>query len=180
MSTKLTPAIRVGLVGLLSLSAMPGFAAGPGQSFYDRARVVSSTPVYEEINEPRRDCWTERVTEYRQPERDRNYGGAIIGGLAGGILGHQLSKGSGKNVATVVGATTGAIVGDRIDNSGSGGAEAAPREVERCKTVDNWTRRITGYNVVYRYQGHDYTTFLPRDPGPELKVRVDVGVAENW
>jgi uncharacterized protein YcfJ len=98
---------------------------------------------------------------------------------SGGILGHQVSKGSGKKVATVVGAATGAIVGDRIDNDDRD-QRAYPRDIERCRSVDNWSRRITGYNVVYRYQGHEYRTFLARDPGPEIRLRVNVSVADAW
>ncbi len=152
--------------------------AGPssqGGQYYDRARVISSTPVYEEMNTPRQDCWTERVRDTHAS--DRSYGGAIIGGLVGGILGNQVGKGNGRKLATVVGATTGAIVGDRSDNRDPGWSGS--REVERCRTVDHWSRQQVGYDVVYRYQGREYTTFLPYDPGPDLRLKVNFSVAER-
>ncbi len=162
-------------VAMLRILGGAGAQAGNvrDKPFYDYGRVLSSTPIYEETNDPRRECWTERV-EARESAGDRSYGGAIIGGLVGGILGNQMGKGNGRKAAAVVGATTGAIVGDRIDNDDA--RAASPREVERCRSVDNWTRRVTGYDVVYRYQGHDYTTSLPYDPGPEIKLQVDVRV----
>jgi uncharacterized protein YcfJ len=182
MKFNATKTLTLASAALLALYAGAGSAAGnPNQSFNDRGRVISSTPVYEEINQPRRECWTERVTESRETVRDRSVGGALIGGLAGGILGHQVGKGSGRKAATIVGAATGAIVGDRIDNDGDRYAESrAPRDVEHCRSVDNWSRKVSGYDVIYRYGGQEYRTFLPYDPGSEIKLRVNVSVDENW
>lgn len=42
-----------------------------------------------------------------------NYGGAVIGGLAGGLLGSQIGGGSGRLAATAVGAGTGAVIGSQ-------------------------------------------------------------------
>jgi uncharacterized protein YcfJ len=182
MKSNATKTITLATAAVLALYAGAGSAGNNSeQQFNDRGRVISSTPVYEEINEPRRECWTERVSESREVVRDRSLGGALIGGLAGGILGHQVGKGSGRKAATVIGAATGAIVGDRIDNDGDRYAErSVPREVERCRSIDNWSRKVSGYDVVYRYQGREYSTFLPYDPGPDIKLRVNVSVAENW
>ncbi|NTV95277.1 MAG: glycine zipper 2TM domain-containing protein [Thiobacillus sp.] len=145
-------------------------------AFSDNARVVSSTPVYEEYNEPRRDCWTER--NYRYEKDNRSYGGAILGAVVGGVVGNQFGKGGGKTAATAAGAAIGAMTGDNIDNDDRG-ARRVPVEEERCRTVDNWSRRVVGYDVVYRYQGNEYTTFLPYDPGRSLKVKVMVSVDER-
>lgn len=150
--------------------------------FQDTARVVSSSPVYESVNTPQQDCWTEQVG-YDNVQRDRSYGGAVVGGIVGGLLGSAIGKGTGRNVATAIGAATGAITGDNIDNGNYGygyRGPAQPRYEQRCRTVDNWTRQITGYNVVYRYLGHDYTTFLPYDPGPSVRVNVNVSLAERY
>lgn len=159
--------------------------AGPRQrdaqpyEFYDQARVVSSTPIYEEFNEPRNECWTEQVSH--EAPRDRSYGGAILGGIVGGILGNQVGKGTGKTVATAVGAATGAMVGDNADNRGrAAGTHMQTQEVERCRSVDNWSRRVAGYEVVYRFQGRNYSTVLPYDPGNSLRLKVNVSVAERW
>lgn len=146
-------------------------------TFTDRAPVVSSTPIYQQVNEPRRECWAETVgSEYRSA--DRSYGGAIIGGVVGGLLGNTLGKGNGRTAAAAVGAVTGAMVGDNIDNDGYR-YNRQPRQVERCRSYDNYRQIITGYNVVYRYQGRDMTTTLPYDPGRYLTLNVNVMVAEN-
>lgn len=158
-------------------SAGPFRPAPEATPFSDTARVVSSTPIYEEFNEPRRECWTER-TGYRYEKENRSYGGAVLGAVVGGVVGNQFGQGNGKTAATAAGAAIGAMTGDNIDNDDRPSRRVAMEE-ERCRTVDNWSRRVTGYDVVYRYGGNQYKTFLPYDPGRTLKVRVQVSVDER-
>src|SRR5690242_6113680 len=47
--------------------------------YTDSASVVSSVPVYQTVNEPQQQCWTETVTSY---EERRSPGGVILGGVA--------------------------------------------------------------------------------------------------
>lgn len=141
--------------------------------YYETAPVISVTPQYEQVNSPRRECHTdyERSSSYNSGSRD--VGGAIIGGIAGGLLGSQVGKGSGKVAAAAVGAATGALVGDRIDNS-SDSVSYRTRPIERCTTVDNWQTVTRNYVVVYHYNGRDYTSVLPYDPGSNIRLRVSV------
>ena len=46
--------------------------------------------------------------------------------------------------------------------------------VERCRTVSDYDERVVGYDVVYRFQGREFTARLPYDPGPDLRVNVTV------
>lgn len=167
---------------LLTLAlAVPAAWAAPHrmapEPFADTARVVSSTPVYEEYNEPRRECWVERVG-YTYEKDNRSYGGAILGAIVGGVVGNQFGQGGGRTAATAAGAAVGAMAGDNLDNRDRQ-ARRVPVEEERCRTVDNWSRRVVGYDVVYRYQGREYTTFMPYDPGRSVKVRVQVSLDER-
>lgn len=147
---------------------------------FDQAQVISSTPVYENVNTPRQECWTEEVGGYYERASERSYGGAVIGGIVGGLLGKQVGRGSGRTAATIAGAATGAIVGDNIDNDGHRGTVyREPRTVERCRSVDNWSQRVSGYNVQYRYMGRDYSAVLPYDPGDTVRVSVQVNLAER-
>lgn len=151
--------------------AFAGVASGAvAGDFDDYARVVRVTPQVEQVNYPQQECYTEYVQVQRQPQR--GVGGSIIGGIAGGIIGNQVGGGSGKTVATAAGAITGAIVGDRLENNQPGTVEQQP--VQRCRTVDNWQSRTSGYAVTYEYQGHTYTSVMPYDPGERLRVRVSV------
>ncbi|MDD5331000.1 MAG: glycine zipper 2TM domain-containing protein [Sulfuricella sp.] len=155
-------------VALLAVSAPPALAV----SFDDVATVRSVTPQMIRVNTPRQVCTSEYIPA--SPRAERSVGGAILGGVAGAILGNQVGGGNGRTAATAVGAVTGAMVGDRMQNdSGTG-----EREIQRCHLEDSWSERPAGYAVTYRYGGREYTTVMQRDPGVgvggPLPVRVSV------
>ena len=167
------------VMALAAFSSMPAWAA----DFVDTARVISSTPIYERVNTPRQSCWTETVsstgTVTRSAPEERSIGSALIGGVVGGIVGNQVGQGHGNTAATAAGAIAGAIIGDRVGNQNRGySTETAQvpqvREERRCRQVDNYTEVIRGYNVTYRYGGHDVTVRLPDRPGDTLQVGISV------
>lgn len=177
------PALMLALI-----SATPSLAASPAAitGFQDTARVVANTPVYESVNEPRRECWEEQVGYERSESRrssDHNVGGAIVGGILGGVVGNSIGKGDGRKAATAIGAAVGAITGDKYGSNrreyrDEPRGEARPIYEQRCREVENWTRKLTGYNVTYRYHGREYNAFLPYDPGYSVRVNVSVSLAE--
>ncbi|MDB5965674.1 MAG: glycine zipper protein [Polaromonas sp.] len=64
--------------------------------------------------------------------------GAIIGGVAGAVIGHQIGNGTGKDLATIAGGVGGAIAGNAIQNNGN----TQVRDVYRVSVqVDNGTYR---------------------------------------
>lgn len=101
---------------LLVLSLFSLYGNAFAADFTDTARVVSSTPIYERVSEPKRECWTETV---QVTPKERSIGGAVVGGVAGGLLGSQVGGGSGNTAATGAGAVAGAVVGDRVANPDS-------------------------------------------------------------
>ena len=169
---------------IAALLAVSGTAqAGPGRGdrdgFTTRAKVLASTPVFDTINEPRHECWTETTGYETRSYRDAyNTGGAILGAIAGGLIGSTVGKGDGKVVAAAAGAATGAVVGDRW-NTGSTRTESVPVQAERCRTQDNFVQVISGYDVRYRFQGREYATRLPYDPGKWLTLNVNFSVAQD-
>ncbi len=164
---------------LLVVAGTAHAGAGHGDRYTTRARLLASVPVYETINEPRRECWTETVGYETRGYRDGNSAGsAILGAIAGGLLGSTVGKGDGRVAAAAVGAATGAVVGDRWNKSGTR-YESVPQQVERCRVQDDYRQVITGYDVRYRFEGREYTTRLPYDPGPWLTLNVNVSVADD-
>lgn len=147
--------------------------------YYDTARVLSVTPQTERVNNPHQECRTEYSRDSYYQSGDRDIGGSIIGGIAGGLIGSQIGKGKGRIAGAAVGAATGAIVGDRIDNSDRRDYGYNSRPVERCTSVDNWQTVNRGYLVTYRFNGRDYTTTMPNDPGNTISVRVSVAPDVN-
>lgn len=169
---------RLATASLLAFAAL-GTAAVHAETFVDNARVRGVEPQYENVAVPRTECRNEWVREDRGYE-DRNYGGAVIGGVAGGVLGHQVGGGRGKDVATALGAVVGAFTGDRIANDDRYDRRGEAREVKKCWTVTEVQPRITGYRVNYEYRGQHYATMLRENPGPTLQVRVSVDPVQRY
>ena len=48
------------------------------------------------------------------------------------------------------------------------------RDVQRCENVAESTERIVGYDVRYEYNGREFRSRLPFDPGNQMAVNVEV------
>ncbi len=173
------------LLTALGAAALP--AANAAQ-FEEYGRVIRAQPRTEQIRQPREECRTEYVQapqQYSQQygqQPQRSPGGAIIGAIAGGIIGNQVGGGSGRAAATAIGAMAGAVTGDRLSNQnrpvdqGQYAQSQYPQEqaVRQCRMVDAYETRTTGYDVTYDYRGRSYTSFMQRDPGDRVRLRVTV------
>lgn len=160
---------------LLLLAAM---AAPAWAQTADYARVRSSVPVYSEVQVPRTECTRQAAAAAQPPaQHEPNMAGIGLGAVAGGLLGHTVGGGNGKAAATAVGAVAGALVGNTIANRNAQ-AEAAPAEVQNCKTIHETQSRLVGWRVRYEWAGREYEAMLPSDPGKTLPVRVSVTPAE--
>lgn len=81
--------------------------------------------------------------------------GTVIGALAGGILGNQVGKGSGKVLATVAGAVIGGVVGSEIgksldenDRRAAAAAEYRALENGQSGTATPWRNPDSGHHGV--------------------------------
>ena len=139
-------------------------AAWPSAQSQEIARVISSTPITQQVTMPRQVC-TETEVLVQQP---RSGAGATVGAITGGILGSQMGAGSGRTVTTVIGILGGAILGDQLEG------EPAPvvRTANSCTQQVTYENRVVGYNVVYEYAGRQYTTQMNNDPGSQLTIQV--------
>ncbi|HSN21038.1 MAG TPA: glycine zipper 2TM domain-containing protein [Usitatibacter sp.] len=183
---------KIVLATLASLGAL-GAATATAESFPDRARVLSSHPVIEQLPVDREECWNDRVRGYEDRRVTRSDTGAaigpgtVLGAIVGGVAGHQVGRGRGNDVATAAGALVGGLVGNQIDrqNSGPPGdvteVERVPVEhdVRRCRTVHEVREATVGYDVRYEYRGREFRTRLPQDPGRSLPVNVEVRPVET-
>ncbi len=130
----------------------------------EMGRVLSATPIVQQMGVPRQVCSNEQVT-VQQP---KSGAGALMGGIAGGAMGNAIGGGSGKAAATMIGIMGGAILGDRVE----GAPTAQVQNVQRCSTQTFYENRTMGYNVVYEFGGRQYTVQMPNDPGPTIALQV--------
>jgi uncharacterized protein YcfJ len=143
---------------------MVGTLASPSASAMDiLARVISSTPVVQQVAVPRQVCNNEAV----MTQAPKSGAGALMGAIAGGAAGNAIGNGGGRAAATMLGLLGGAIVGDRIE-----GPNSQVQNVQRCTTQTFYENRPSHYNVVYEYQGARYTAQMPDDPGLYVRLQV--------
>ena len=174
----------------LAAAALPAASAFASQSFDDRARVISSRPILDRIPITREECWNERQRVYEDRRVTRTDTGApigagtVLGAVVGGVIGRQFGDSNrGKNQGTAAGAIVGGLIGHQVESGNANATttervevERVPveRNVERCRQVQEVREATVGYDVRYEYAGREFTTRLDRDPGRNLRVRVDV------
>jgi uncharacterized protein YcfJ len=174
-------------VSTLALAAPPPWSnSRHNRSYhdgYDYAPVTRIEPIVRRvrIETPRRECWDEtRVVESRPHISDPAVAGrTLLGGIIGGVIGHQIGSGRGNDAATIAGAVIGSGVG--YDSARRrAGTQVEERVVQRCETryEKEYEERIDGYRVTYEYNGREFTTRMPYDPGEQIRVRVAVAPAE--
>ena len=169
---------------LAATLAAVGMQAGPAlaqQSYGDVAKVVSATPITERVTESRRECRVEQVSGYeeRRESSAPSGAGAVVGAIVGGVIGHQFGNSSGgRDRGTAAGAVVGGLIGNQVekDNARDTVVERTPmsREIERCRFVPETRDRVVAYDVRYEYNGREFRTRMPYDPGQEMPVNVEV------
>ena len=134
------------------------------------AEVIKVTPLTKTIHTPRQDCHDETVT-HQAPVKDQHQViGTVAGALIGGVIGHQIGGGTGRDIATVAGAAGGGYAGNRIQKNLQDKDTYNTTE-QKCATVDDTSQRRTGYEVRYRLNGKESTVKMDHDPGDRIPVR---------
>lgn len=133
----------------------------------ERIVQVPVSDVRAVLGTPERRCWVERQ-QVSEPSRP-NAGGVIAGALIGGILGHQVGGGSGRDIATAGGAIAGAAVGNNVANRNN----TSTRDVQRCENVGN--QRPEYWDVSYDYRGVRHHVQMNTPPGNTIAVNAKTG-----
>lgn len=151
--------------------AMSTLAAwGVNAQAQEVGRVISSTPIVQQVGVPRQVCSNQQVAV----NAPKSGAGALMGAIAGGGLGNAVGQGGGKALATVAGLMGGAILGNSIE-----GPNAQLQNVQQCGTQTSYENRTVGYNVVYEYGGRQYNVQMPQDPGQTVQLQVTPVGATN-
>ncbi len=148
---------------VLSAAAAAGLLSLNASATDIMARVISSTPIVQQVAVPRQVCNNQQVVV----EQPKSGGGALLGAVAGGAVGNAIGNGGGRALATMIGLVGGAMVGDRVE-----GGNSQVQNVQQCGTQTFYENRASGYNVVYEFQGTQYNTQMATDPGPYVRLQV--------
>jgi uncharacterized protein YcfJ len=149
-------------------------------TFSKSVRVISSEPIYRTVvkRKPYQECWDEEVpVTYGGTQRSGdNVASALIGGAAGGILGHQIGKGHGKDAATIGGAIIGSLIGQSMVSPNRRDYHTSYKTQRRCVTkyTETTEERITRYKNVAEYKGHTIIKYSDR---PLRRIPITVTVS---
>lgn len=134
------------------------------------AEVVAVKEVMETAVSPRERCEDIQV-QHQTPVKDNNrIAGTVVGGVAGGLLGSAFGGGNGKTLATVAGAAAGGFAGNQVQKSMQQ-RDVVTSSEHRCKTVNEKSQKLVGYNVTYRLDGKEGMARTSFKPGPTLPVK---------
>jgi uncharacterized protein YcfJ len=162
MFTLPSPLRFTSMVGALILTSV---GTAPFQAWaQETGRVISSTPVIQQVAVPRQVCTNTQVATQGQ----KSGAGALMGAIAGGTVGNNVGGGSGRTAATMLGVLGGAILGDKVE----GAPAPEVRTVQNCTNQIFYENRTTGYHVVYEFAGKQYTVQMPTDPGPTVRLQI--------
>jgi uncharacterized protein YcfJ len=163
------------VVGLLVGSVVAvGAGAAAGLKMMNKgpeyAQVLKVTPLTKAIRTPRQECHDETVT-HQAPVKDQHQViGTLAGAVVGGVLGHQIGGGTGREIATVAGAAGGGYAGNRIQKNLQDKDTSTTTE-QKCTTVYDRSEKRLGYEVRYRLDGQESTVKMDHDPGERIAVR---------
>ncbi len=92
-----------------------------------------------------------------------------MGAVAGGVLGHQVGGGRGKDIATVAGALAGGYAGNRVQNNMQENDTYTTTQ-QRCQTVYDKSQKTLGYDVTYKIGDQQGKIRMDRDPGMQIPI----------
>jgi hypothetical protein len=144
------------ITSLLCLTAAWAQAQEVGQ-------VISRTPVYQQVAVPRQTC----IQTPAAAPAPTSGGGAILGAIAGGLIGSQLGGRDSQGITAMAGAIGGAVLGNKVEGQGN---PSTPQTT--CSTQTFYENRLVGFHVVYEFAGKQYNVQLPQDPGTTIPLQI--------
>ena len=132
MDKSLVTGLVIGAVVAAGAGAVAGLKLmnkGP-----EYAQVLKVTPLTRTIHTPRQECHDESVTQQAPVKDQHQVIGSLAGAVVGGVLGHQIGGGSGRDLATVAGAAGGGYAGNRIQKNLQDKDTVTATE-QKCNTV---------------------------------------------
>jgi uncharacterized protein YcfJ len=169
MDASMVKGIVIGGIAVVAVTAgaVTGYRAMTRPTF---AEVVAVKEATETIVTPREQCEDVQVQK-QAPVQDKNrVAGTVIGGVAGGLLGSTVGGGTGKTLATVAGAAAGAYGGNQVQKNMQQKDVVTTTE-RRCKTVNETSQKLLGYDVTYRLDGKESTVRMASRPGNRIPVK---------
>jgi len=169
MNKSMMQGIVVGGIAMVVLAAggVTGYKALTKPKFAD---VVAVKEVTQTVVTPREECQDVQVQHQAPVQDEHRVAGTAIGAVAGGLLGSTVGGGKGKTLATVAGAAAGGYAGNQVQKNMQQKDVVTSTE-RRCKTVQDKSQKLLGYDVTYRLDGKESVVRMSFKPGATLPVK---------
>jgi uncharacterized protein YcfJ len=169
MNKSMMQGIVVGGIAMVVLAAggVTGYKALTKPKFAD---VVAVKEVTQTVVTPREECQDVQVQHQAPVQDEHRVAGTAIGAVAGGLLGSTIGGGKGKTLATVAGAAAGGYAGNQVQKNMQQKDVVTSTE-RRCKTVQDKSQKLLGYDVTYRLDGKESVVRMTSKPGATLPVK---------
>jgi uncharacterized protein YcfJ len=169
MNKSMMQGIVVGGIAMVVLAAggVTGYKALTKPKFAD---VVAVKELTQTIVTPREECQDVQVQHQAPVQDEHRVAGTAIGAVAGGLLGSTIGGGKGKTLATVAGAAAGGYAGNQVQKNMQQKDVVTSTE-RRCKTVQDKSQKLLGYDVTYRLDGKESVVRMSSKPGATLPVK---------
>lgn len=169
MNTSMLKGVAIGSVAAVVLGA--GAVTGYQTVTAPReAQVVAVRDVTQQVLTPQERCDNVAVSRQAPVQDPNRITGSVVGGLAGGLLGSQIGGGNGKTLATVAGVAAGGYAGNQVQKNMQQ-RDAITTTERRCRTVQEKSVRLVGYDVTYRLGEKEGVVRTSFKPGPTLPVK---------
>lgn len=138
-----------------------------------KAKVIDSTPIYKyvTVNQPQTYC--EPVVLRKTHGRSHDKSAALVGVIAGAVIGHAASDKKHKGLGTILGAVIGSSLVHDIEYRHNKHSRDFHVKHQNCVVKhfkDNKIRVLDGYKVTYRSQGRIYRTFRQNKPQKYIRI----------
>jgi len=130
----------------------------------ERLYQADVTSVHAVVGPAEQRCWIEHE-QVVEEQPGPNMGGVVAGALIGGILGHQIGGGTGRDLATVGGAVAGGAIGSQVGRNGN----PPTQDVQRCRDVPN-TAAPAYWDVTYNFRNQEHHVQMTSPPGQTISV----------
>jgi len=174
------------IIFILALFSITTFAQAHHQkhsTYYAKGKVVEVIPVYEKsyVKDYSDRCNHDHPSQYssstysssRYSHHDDQAVSTVVGATIGGVVGNRIFKNSRlKNAGTLAGVIVGAAIGNDIRVSHYGRKNY--RSHKKCRVVRKPVKTLVGYQVTYRYQGELFSTRTQSHPGRKIAIKVRV------
>jgi uncharacterized protein YcfJ len=169
MDKSMVKGVVIGGIAMVVLTggAVTGYKALNQPKYAD---VVKVKEVTQAVTTPREECKDVQVQKQAPVKDENRVAGTVIGGVAGGLLGSTIGGGRGKTVATVAGAAGGAYAGNQVQKNMQQKDVVTTTE-RQCKTVNETTQKLVGYDVTYRLDGKESVVRTSFKPEARIPVK---------